>query len=127
MDPDKVRAIIDWPTPETLTQLRGFVGLCVFNRRFVNGFSRHIAPLTDLTKKGAFVWTHLAQECSEKLKQLMTTCPVLALPDFTKPFELHCDACAEGIGAVIMQDRHPIDFKSRKLRGLERSYNIYDK
>lgn len=118
-DPDKVRAIVDCPTLETLTQLRGFVGLCAFYRRFVSGFSRHVAPLTDLTKKGAFVWTSLAHECFEKFKQLMTTCPVLALLDFTKPFELHCDACGEGIGPVIMHDRHPIAYESRKLRGLE--------
>ncbi|XP_057856997.2 uncharacterized mitochondrial protein AtMg00860-like [Cryptomeria japonica] len=102
MDPDKVHAIVNWPTSETFIQLRGLVGLCAFYRRFVSGSSWHATPLTDLTKKGAFVWTHLAQECFEKFKKLMTTCPVLALPDFTKPFELHCDACGEGIGVVIM-------------------------
>lgn len=60
MDPDKFCVIVDWPTPETLTQLRGFGGLCTFYHRFINGFSWHVAPLTDLTKKGAFVWTPLA-------------------------------------------------------------------
>lgn len=126
MDPEKIRAIIDWPTPETLTQLRGFVGLCAFYRRFISGFSQHAVPLTDLTK-GAFVWTPLAQACFEKFKLLMTTCPILALPDFARPFELHCDANGEGIGVVIKHDRHPISFESRKLRGPERSFNIYDK
>lgn len=86
IDPDKVCAIIDWPTLETLTQLRGFVGLCAFYRRFVSGFSWHAAPLTDLTKKCGFIWTPLAQGCFEKFKHLMTTCLILALPDFTKPF-----------------------------------------
>ena len=60
-------------------------------------------------------------------KRFMTTCPVLALPNFTKPFELQCDTLGEGIGAVLMQDKHPIAYESRKLRGLERSYSIYDK
>ena len=60
-------------------------------------------------------------------KRLMTTCPVLALPDFTKPFELQCDALGKRIGAILMQDKHLIAYESKKLRGLERSYSIYDK
>lgn len=57
----------------------------------------------------------------------MTTCPILAFLDFTKPFELQCDASREGVGAVLMHEKHPIAYESRKLRGLERSFNIYDK
>ena len=83
--------------------------------------------MTDLLKKGAFVWTQEARECFMRFKEIMTTCPVLALPDFMKPFELQCDASGEGVGAVIMQDKHPIAYESRKLRGPERSFSIYDK
>ncbi|XP_057837515.2 uncharacterized mitochondrial protein AtMg00860-like [Cryptomeria japonica] len=68
MEPDKVKAIVEWPTPVNLTQLREFWGLCDFYRSFVNGYSRHAAPLTDLTKKGAFVWTPEAHECFEMFK-----------------------------------------------------------
>ena len=57
----------------------------------------------------------------------MSTCPVLILPDFTRPFILECDASGEGIGAVLMQDRHPITYESRKLTSAERLYSIYDK
>ena len=57
----------------------------------------------------------------------MTSCPVLALPDFSKPFELHCDASSKGFGVVLIQDKHPISYESRKVRGPKRSFNIYDK
>ena len=110
MDLDKVKAIFEWPTPMNPTQIRGFLGLCGFFHRFVNGYSHHAAPLTDLTKKGAFVWTREAQECFEMFKRLMTTCPVLALSDFTKPFELQCDTLGEGIGAILMQDKHSMAY-----------------
>ena len=88
----KICAIIEWPTPMNLTQLRGFLRLCGFYRRFVSGYSRHAAPLTDLMRKGAFLWTLEAQKCFDKFKELTTSCPVLALPNFSKPFELHYDA-----------------------------------
>ena len=68
MDLDKVKAIVEWPTPKNLTQLRGFLRLCGFYCRFVNGYSHHATPLTNLTKKGAFGWTCEAQECFEMFK-----------------------------------------------------------
>ena len=76
--------------------------MCGFHKRFVSGYSRHAAPLTDLMRKGAFLWTLEAQECFDKFKELMTSCPVLALPDFSKPFKLHCDASGEGVEVVLM-------------------------
>ena len=85
-----------------LIQLRGFLGLCGFYKRFVNGYSRHAIPLTNLMRKGAFFWTPEAQECFEKFKELMTSYLVLALPYFRKSFELHYDAFGEGIRAVLM-------------------------
>jgi hypothetical protein len=105
----------------------GFYGLCTYYRCFVKGFSQLGAPLTDLTKKGAFRWIGESQKAFDKLKEVMSTCPVLALPDFTQPFVLECDALGEGIGVVLMQNRHLIAFESRKLRGPERLYSIYDK
>ena len=117
MDPKKICAIIEWPTPVNLTQLRGFLGLSAFYIRFISGYSRHVVPLMDLMRKGAFLWTLEAYECFDKFKELMTSCPVLALPYFSKPFELHCDTSGEGVGAVLMQDKHPISYESRKLGG----------
>jgi hypothetical protein len=124
---EKIQAIIDWPTPKTLTKLKGFLGICSYYRRFVKGFSQLCAPLTDLTKKGAFKWSEEAQLTFDKMKKVMSTCPVLSLPDFSQPFILECDASGLGIGVVLMQNRHPIAYESRKLRGPELLYTIYDK
>jgi hypothetical protein len=124
---EKIRAILDWPIPKNLTELRGFFGLCSYYRRFVRGFSQLGAPLTDLTKKGAFHWTEESQQTFDKMKEVMSTCPVLALPDFSQPFVLECDGSGVGIGAVLMQGGHPIVFESRNLNESERLYPIYDK
>jgi hypothetical protein len=83
--------------------------------------------LNDLTKNGSFKWNDEAQVMMEKIKEVMSTCPVLALPDFGIPFTLECDASGEGIGAMLMQNRHPLAYESQKLRGPELLYNIYDK
>jgi hypothetical protein len=80
-----------------------------------------------LIKKWAFKWSIEAQSTFEKMKKVMSTCPILALPYFTQPFTVECDALGEGIGAVLTQNRHPIVYESRKLRGLELFYTIYDK
>ena len=124
---EKIQAILELPTPRNVTELSSFLGLCTYYRRFVRGFSQLTAPLTDLTKKGAFGWSEGAQVVFEKLKEVMSSCPVLAMPDFTQPFVLECDASGEGIGAVLMQDHHPIAFESRKLRDYEHLYSVYDK
>lgn len=93
----------------------------------MKGFSRLAAPLTNLTKKGAFQWTSGSQETLKCLKQVMSSCPVLALLDFTQPFVLECDASREDIGVVMMQGGHPIAFESQKLLPHEQIYSIYDK
>jgi hypothetical protein len=80
---EKIKAILDWPTPKNLTEMEGFFGLCSYYKRFFKGFSQLVAPLTDLTKKGAFHWTEESQQKFEKMKKVMSTCPVLALPDFS--------------------------------------------
>jgi hypothetical protein len=93
----------------------------------VKGFSQLATPLIDLTKKGAFRWTEEAQKTFDHMKEVMSTCPVLALSDFTQPYVLECDASGEGIGAVLMQHRHMIAYKRRNLSEMEKLYPIYDK
>ena len=78
-------------------------------------------------RKGAFLWTVEAHDGFDKYKELINSFPVLALPDFSKPFELHCDASGEGVRAVLMRDKYPIAYESRKLKGPKRSFSIYDK
>jgi hypothetical protein len=124
---EKIRAILDWPTPKNLTELKGFFGLCSYYRWFVKGFSQLGAPLTDLTKKGTFHWTEESQQTFEKIKEVMSTFPILTLLDFSRLFVLECDTSGVGIGAILMQGGHPIVFKSRKLNKSERLYSIYDK
>ena len=90
------------PRAQNVTELRGFLGICTYYSKFVKGFSQLAVPLTNLTKKGAFTWTSTMQEAFDRLKQVMSSCPVLTLLDFTKPFILECDASGVGVGAVLM-------------------------
>jgi hypothetical protein len=103
------------------------MGLYTYYRKFVKGFSQLCTPLNDLTKNGSFKWNDEAQATMEKMKEVMSTDLVLTLPDFGIPFTLECDALGEGIGAVLMHNRHPLSYESRRLRGPELLYNIYDK
>eukprot|EP00253_Pinus_taeda_P033610 PITA_33610 len=124
---EKIRAIKEWPEPRNVTELRGFIGICTYYRKFVKGFSQLVAPLTNLTRKEAFSWSDIAQRAFDRLKEVMSSYPVLALPNFRQRFVLECDASREGIGVVLMQGGHPIAFESRKLLLHERLYSIYDK
>lgn len=107
-------------------KLRGFMGICHYYKLFVKGFSQLVAPLTNLTKTGAFEWTEAAQWDFKRFKVVMSSCSILALLDFSHPFIPECDESCEGIGAVLMQVGHPIAYESRKIRDYERLYSIYD-
>jgi hypothetical protein len=83
--------------------------------------------LIDLTNKGAFRWIEEAQATFDRMKKVMSMCLVLALPYFIQPFTLECDASREGIVAILMQNRHPLSYERRNIRGHKLLYTIYDK
>lgn len=109
-DPAKIKIIVNWPVPKTVTQLRAFLGLTGYYRRFIKGYGTICRPLFDVLKKDAFQWTEAQEKSFNSLKHKMANPPVLALPDFHQPFVLEADASGNGIGAVIMQRGQPIAF-----------------
>ena len=116
-----------WPKPRNVKQLRGFLGLTGYYRRFIAQYAIIAAPLTNLLKKDAFEWSAEAEDSFENLKKAMTSAPVLHLPDFDRPFCIETDASDLGIGAVLLHDTHPIAFFSKKLGPRRRSASTYHK
>ena len=133
--PDKVEAVKKWQVPSNATELRGFLGLAGYYRRFVQGFSEIAAPLHELTqtKPGTppFKWTEKAQLAFDALKKRLQEAPVLALPDPDKPYVVHTDASDFATGAVLQQDHgsglQPVAYLSHKMLPAECNYEVHDK
>jgi hypothetical protein len=127
VDPDKVQEVMNWKPPTTVHQIRSFLGLTGYYRRFILDFSRIAKPMTELLKKGAkFVWGQKCEDAFHTLRQHLTTAPVLAQPNISKTFDVYCDASGIGLGCVLMQDNRVIAYASRALRPHEQNYPTHD-
>jgi hypothetical protein len=128
-DPEKVVAVREWPRPKTITEVRSYLGLASYYRRFIKGFAEIASPLHALTsKKATFDWTNDCEEAFEELKERLTTAPVLAMPADTGKFWLDTDASNLAIGAVLSQEQDGVEkviaYASRTLSGPERNYCV---
>jgi hypothetical protein len=127
VDPSKVRDILNWSPPKNVLEIRSFLGLAGYYRRFIEGFSKIVKPLTTLLEKGKeFKWDEKCQASFEELKKRLTTSPVLIMPDIHKGFDMYCDASRQGLGCVLMQEGKVVAYALRQLRKHEQNYPTHD-
>ncbi|KAL4308599.1 hypothetical protein GQ457_01G021920 [Hibiscus cannabinus] len=115
VDPKKIASICQWPQPQTVKEVRNFLGLARYYGRFIRNYAMIASPLTNLLRKDAFNWTSAAAQAFSSLKKLLSSTPVLRLPDFTQPFTVETDASGTAIGAILSQQGHPLAFFTQKL------------
>ncbi|GJT71004.1 putative reverse transcriptase domain-containing protein [Tanacetum coccineum] len=127
VDPSKVESVKNWKIPESSTEIRSFLGLAGYYRRFIENFSKIAKPLTLLTQKNkTYVWGNEQDEAFRILKEKLCNAPVLALPDGPDDFVVYCDASKQGFGCVLMQRGKVIAYASRQLKKHEKNYTTHD-
>ena len=119
--------VLNWKPPTTVSEIRSFLGLAGYYRRFIEGFSKLAKPMTALLEKNAkFIWSNKCQANFDELKKRLTTAPVLIMPDLSKNFSIYCDASRLGLGCVLMQEGRVVAYASRQLRKHELKYPTHD-
>jgi hypothetical protein len=127
VDLGKVRDVLNWMPPTNVSEIRSFLGLAGYYRRFIKNFSTIAKPMTKLLEKNkAFEWTGECQTSFEELKKRLTSALVLILPDLTKKFDIYCDASHRGLGCVLMQEEQVVCYASRQLRKHKEIYPTHD-
>ncbi|XP_042400896.1 uncharacterized protein LOC121990913, partial [Zingiber officinale] len=127
VDPQKIEAITSWEQPKSVQEIRSFLGLAGYYRRFVEGFSSIAMPLTRLTRKGVkFTWSEACETSFQELKRRLVSAPVLVLPSGDDGFVLYTDASLQGLGAVLMQHGRVVSYASRQLKEHEKNYPVHD-
>ena len=129
MDQEKVKAIVEWPSPKNIYEVRMFHGLASFYRKFIRNFSSICAPIMEAIKREhqPFEWTKAVEGGFRLLKQKIIEKHVLALPYFQKLFEVKCDASRMAIGAILSKEERPITYFSEKLNDAKQKYSSYEK
>ena len=124
-DPKKVEKAKEWSRPTSVQEVRSFLGLANYFRKFMQGYSRMVSRLTDLTRSSkSWKWTNECSEAFEKVKYSLTHTPMLRMPDFSKPFEVVTEASKYASGAVLMQESWPTAFDSWKFNKAELNYTV---
>jgi hypothetical protein len=131
MDPTKVQAISEWPNPKNKKELQQFLGFMNFYRRFIEGYSKVVKPLTKLTGNEPWTWQQEQQESFNELRKRVCSNPILVIPIDNAPYQLEADASDYAIGGILSQKInnkwHPVAYMSKALSETERNYEIYDK
>ncbi|GKE47791.1 putative reverse transcriptase domain-containing protein [Tanacetum coccineum] len=126
VDPTKIEAVKNWASPTTPSEIRQFLGLAGYYRRFIEGFSKIAKPMTELTQKNQkFDWGEEQEEAFQLLKQKLYAALILALPEGSEDFVVYCDASIKGLGAVLMQRMKVIAYASRQLKIHEKNYTTF--
>jgi hypothetical protein len=127
VDPAKVKEIVAWSIPTTVTEIRSFLGLVGYYQRFIEGFYKIAKPMTSLLEKGReFKRDEKYQDSFDHLKKRLMSPPVLVMPDLQKGFDIYCDACGQGLGCVLMQEGQVIAYASRQWRKHGLNYPTHD-
>ena len=127
MDPKKIEVVVEWKPPRNVTEVRSFLGLASYYRRFVKGFSMTTAPMTRLLQKNVkFEWSEKCLVSFDKLKGFLTKAPVLTQPTYGKEYVIFSDASLNGLGCVLMQEGKVVAYGSRQLKPHEKNYPAHD-